>query len=270
MVELDHTTLGRCLFLDISDLICGQPIVDVAYESDLPGLVLRLRSDLEEIDAILMPAAWTPSGFPEWAVLPFLMRKFLELSATGLLARVDPLRVLAARKNQLHSSYELGRQNASSIAWTGDIFPSDKTPACETWDSATLKKGPERSLLGWHVGSAAIAPGLIWLTDVATPESVWLTELANQKEPFDWIRGRLGQLYSNLSKGVHAEYLLDDRVAFDPMTIKQHLNDVYMLVLVLAAASHASPLFTRSLERDAALRALLDLEKTVAEKMSQK
>ena len=242
----------------VADLICGTNTVSM--NGDMNGLARRFRDDIEEIDTILFASVSLREGVPSWAVMPFLMRKFLELSATSLLFRLDPLRVLAARKNQLHSSYETGRQNASSIAWTGDIFPGDRATTQDIWDAAMLKKGPERSLLGWHVGNVAIVPGLQSLGDAGVGSSTWLAKLADIENPFEWIKGQLSQLYSTFSKGIHAEYLLDDQNAFDQASIEQHLSDVYMVVGILAAATHYSPLFSKSLSHDDALRAMLDVE----------
>lgn len=246
----------------IEDLICGIAVEEKQYaDKDYVGLVTRLRTDLSEIHQYVHRAARSKDGLPASAVFPFLSRKFLELSLTALLARIDPLRVISARKNQLDGSYVPGRLNASSVSWNGDIFPTEKPPQSSVWDSANLKKGTERSLLGWHVSEIAFVGGLRWLTDVESAESVWLRELSSQENPFDWIRGRLAQLYSTLSKGVHAEYLLDDLTAFDQDTIELHLRDCYMLVLLLATATHANPLFLRSISRDQAISSFRWFEK---------
>lgn len=256
--------------MDIADLICGTPLTDATYEPDLPGLVSRLRSDIVALDEVLLARTKPESTLPEWLVLPFLLRKFLELATTAVLSRGDPLRVLSARKNQLHASYELGKQNPSSISWTGDIFSRDKAAAGDVWESSKLKNGPERSLLGMHFGDAAISPGLVWLADQDCPSSMWVSNLSKEREPISWLRGRLATLYSTLSKGVHAESLTDSRMTFDNVTIMEHQHDVYMLSSILAVASHASPLFMRSIEPAAALKILLMLEQRTVESTGQK
>lgn len=251
----------------IEDLICGLPVANEPYiDNDYSGLVERLRSDLAELHPQIQAAVGTNTALPASAVFPFLARKFLELSLTSLLARIDPLRVIAARKNQRDSSFETGRQNASSITWTGDIFPKNPPPKGNAWQSQSLEKGVERSALGWHFGEVAITPGLQWLSDLDNTNSKWLRELSSQDKPFEWIKGRLAQLYSTLSKGVHAEYLLDDRTAFDHASIQQHMQDCYRLVLLLATATHISPLFSRSLPHRKALIALQELESQIVVK----
>lgn len=251
----------------IEDLICGLPVAAGPYvDSDYSGLVDRLRSDVAELHPQIRSAVSEVTGLPSSAVFPFLARKFLELSLTSLLARIDPLRVIAARKNQRDSSFEAGRQNASSISWSGDIIPKNPPPKGGAWQSLSLEKGVERSVLGWHFGEVAIAPGLQWLSDIDNTNSEWLRDICNQDSPFEWIKGRLTQLYSTLSKGVHAEYLLDDRTAFDQASVQQHMQDCYRLVLLLATATHISPLFVRSLSPENALAALRILEVQIATK----
>ena len=176
----------------LEDLICGTSVkVGTFVDHDYAGLVDRLRSDLAELHLQIQVAAGNHTALPASAVFPFLARKFLELSLTGMLARLDPLRVIAARKNQRDTSFEPGRQNSSSISWTGDIFPNKRQPEGSTWEGRNLEKGVERSVLGWHYGDVAISPGLSWLADVDNAGSEWLRELSGQEKPFDWVKGRL-------------------------------------------------------------------------------
>jgi hypothetical protein len=248
----------------IEDLICGTPVLSSSYvDIDHIGLIDRLRCDLAELHPQIQIAVSNKSELPSSAIFPFLARKFLELSLTAVLARIDPIRVIAARKNQKDTSFEVGRQNPSSVAWTDDIFPSTKTPPNSNWASQTLKNGIERSILGWHFGEVAISPGLRWLCDTDSSSSTWIRLLSSQDDPISWVKGKLGQLYSTLSKGVHAEYLLDDRSAFDYESVLQHTHDVYMLVTLLAASTHISPLFSRSLSTSSALKTLANIEQQI-------
>ena len=240
----------------------GGPYVDRDYS----GLVDRLRVDLAELHPQIQIVVGKKSGLPASSVFPFLARKFLELAFTGLLARLDPLRVIAARKNQNDTSFEPGRQNAASVSWTGDILPSKKMASGNAWNSGNLDKGIERSVLGWHFGEIAIAPGLNWLSDTESTNSEWLRKLSAQENPFEWIKGHLSLLYSCLSKGVHAEYLLDDSTAFDQASVQQHMEDCYMFVLLLATATHISPLFARSLPTESALLIFRELESQIVGK----
>lgn len=245
----------------IEDLVCGIEILPSPFiDGDYVGLVRRLRSDLATLHPQIRSAVRDNTNLPASAVFPFLARKFLELSLTGLLARLDPIRVIAARKNQNDASFLIDQSNPSSISWTGDLLPKPKLPTSNNWASENIAKGPERSLLGWHFGEVAITPGLQYLADLNNTDSIWLRELASQDNPFNWIKGRLKNLYSTLSKGVHFEYLLDDHIDFDNDSIQQHMNDCFKMVFLLAAATHVSPLFSRSIPIANAIEALTNFE----------
>lgn len=266
-IKFFRRKLVKDISISFEDLICGTALKSGPYvDNDYSGLVDRLRSDIAELHPQIQTVLLKNERLPASAVFPFLARKFLELSLTALLARIDPLRVIAARKNQRDISFEIGRQNSSSVTWTGDIFPDTKHPNGTIWESKCLDKGVERSALGWHVGEVAISPGLRWLADQDNTNSKWLLNLSDQDKPFEWIKGRLAQIYSTLSKGVHAEYLLDDRTAFNQEAIEQHMQDCYMLVLLLATATHISPLFSRSFPADNALYTLRKLELQITTK----
>ena len=237
----------------IEDLICGMSIeTDEYVDKDYVGTVKRLRVDVRELDPQISHSIRTNGDLPSSAIFPFLARKFLELSLTSLLARIDPIRVIAARKNQLDASYQIGRQNLSSVAWNGDIFSKNKAND-NPWSSDSLAKGIERSLFGSHILETSIAPSLRWLADQNSQDSEWLRELGNQDQPWNWLKQRLMQLYSELSKGVHAEYLLDEDTTFDDSSIRLYAADCYMLVLILATATHRSPFFLRSLPIEKAI-----------------
>lgn len=245
----------------VEDLVCGTNILPSAFiDSDYVGLVSRLRSDLATLHPQIRNAVSDNINLPASAIFPFLARKFLELSLTGLLARLDPIRVIAARKNQLDASFLVDQANPSSISWTGDLLPKHNPLDGNVWATKNIAKGIERSLLGWHFGEVAISPGLQYLADLNNTDSIWLRELANQEKPFDWIKGRLKNLYSTLSKGVHFEYLLDDHIDFDNDSILQHMNDCFKLILILSAATHISPLFSRSIPIADAIEVLKNYE----------
>ncbi len=197
-------------------------------------------------------------------VFPFLARKFLEISLISMLARIDPMRVIAASKNQMDDSYEAGKPNESSIAWAADIFSKDKTPIDinkKLWSNDILKKGVERSLLGWHVSNVIVEPCLLWLSDQDSVDSKWLKECSSKDDKLGWIKGHFTRLYSTFSKGIHAEYLIDDRSMFDRETILQQMNDLLMTVFLLATALHSSPLASRALSMEKAIELLTRAEK---------
>jgi hypothetical protein len=251
--------------IEIEDLICGQLVDEEMYSSpDLSGVVKRLRADVAELHKFIQAPSSFRGELPAFAVLPFFLRKFLELSTISLLARVDPIRVIAARKNQLNSSYEEGKPNPSSIVWRGDIVAKTSPPKDDVWSASHIEKGIERSLLGWHIGLSAIEPGLKAFADAEnSANSQWFKEFTGVDKPFEWIKSELGRLYSTLSKGIHAEYLLDEVTLFDDQSLEQHKNDCYKFILILATSTHHSPLFYRSLRKQDAINIFFKIEKTV-------
>ena len=116
-------------------------------------------------------------------------------------------------------------------------------------------------MLGWHIGNAVFDPGLRWIVDNSTTTSDWIRKLGDRENPFAWIKGSIGPIYSTLSKGVHAEYLLDDEVAFDDASIRQLASDSYMLICLLSAATHATPYFARPIQPAVALTHLAKIER---------
>ena len=223
----------------------------------------RLKMDVSHIHTHLKHAVQSNTNIPPSSIFPFLCRKFLELSLTSILARIDPIRVLCTRKIQTNSEYDPGKRNIASIAWTGDIFANESYPKDNIWTEARLKNGHERSLLGWHIGEAAITPALNQLADLNLIDSEWLRKLNSHNDKFKWLRSGLQRLYSQLSKGVHAEYLLDDDVQFDDLTIKQQYEDSYMYVCLLACATHMGPFFARALDKQVAIDSIIQIERDI-------
>ena len=265
-MEPEQSTFARLaptVSSTLVELVCGFEVEDANHiDADYSGLFRRLRKDIELLHLQIAAIIDNNQQISAAAVFPFLCRKFLETSLTSILARIDPLRVLSVRKHQKLENYDHGKPNVSSISWTGDILPAEKPPnSSEIWDSASLKKGTERSLLGWHIGNAVFDPGLRWIVDNSTTTSDWIRKLGDRENPFAWIKGSIGPIYSTLSKGVHAEYLLDEEVAFDDASIRQLVSDSYMLVCLLSAATHATPYFARPMQPVVALTHLAEIER---------
>ena len=83
------------------ELVCGCEVEDANHiDADYSGLFRRLRKDIELIHLQIAAIIDNNQQISAAAVFPFLCRKFLETSLTSILARIDPLRVLAVRKHQ--------------------------------------------------------------------------------------------------------------------------------------------------------------------------
>lgn len=254
-------------FVDqLADFICGVQVDanERARNIDCSGVVGRLRADLSDLHQQMQIALSQNNGLPTSAIFPFLARKFLEISLTAILARVDPLRLIAARKNQTGATYEMGKRNLGSISWVGDIFPKESMSGDTLWCDKSLKSGPERSLLGWHMSEVGFKDGLNWLSDQDSSKSKWIRELSQKDDKLGWITKNIATLYSQLSKGVHAEFLIDERANFSQAAIETYLQDCYMFVCLLAAATHYSSLFARPIDNTNILKILMKIESEIS------
>ena len=165
-MEPEQSTFARLaptVSSTLAELVCGFEVEDANHiDADYSGLFRRLRKDIELLHLQIAAIIDNNQQISAAAVFPFLCRKFLETSLTSILARIDPLRVLSVRKHQKLENYDHGKPNVSSISWTGDILPAEKPPnSSEIWDSASLKKGTERSLLGWHIPESVTSHQII-------------------------------------------------------------------------------------------------------------
>ena len=254
-------------FVDqLADFICGVhvDVIERTRNIDYSGVVGRLRADLSDLHQQIQIAVSQKNGLPTSAIFPFLARKFLEISLTAILARVDPIRLIAARKNQTGATYEMGKRNLGSISWVGDIFPKESMSGDTLWCDKSLKSGPERSLLGWHMSDTGFKNGLDWLAEQDCSKSEWIRQLSQKDDKLAWVKSNIASLYSQLSKGVHAEFLIDERVNFSSESIETYLQDCYMNVCLLAAATHHSCLFARPIQYTSILKILNKIESEIS------
>jgi hypothetical protein len=177
---------------------------------------------------------------------PYIGRAYLETAATTLLARMDPFRVLAAKRHQDADYYEAGRRSKSAVQWSGDIVSPEKPPK-HLWSVDTREVGC-RSLLG------AWAEDIIWMPAferfgdaVASSGFVddWIADLS--KKSIDRfckeLRSSLEGLFSKFSKGVHSELLAPRAAMFDPISIESDFRSTAQRITCLALLSHFSEHF---------------------------
>lgn len=66
------------------------------------------------------------------------------------------------------------------------------------------------------------------------------------------MKGRLGTLYSELSKGVHWKFFSAE-TEYDEATLKDKIRDLFVLISILGVASQFSPTAYASMDSEAAL-----------------
>jgi len=78
----------------------------------------------------------------------------------------------------------------------------------------------------------------------------------------DVFRGRAQHCFSSLSKGVHLEFLVDETIVLDPVTVVQHMLDAVKLVSQLGyLSSHMDSVYTK-IEPKKAAELLLNVEES--------
>ncbi|VVD96739.1 hypothetical protein PAQ31011_01927 [Pandoraea aquatica] len=187
---------------------------------------------------------------------PYLGRAYLETACTALLARMDPFRVLAAKRHQEASYYAFESRSKSGIQWSGDIVSPDK-PTSQMWAINTRENGC-RSLFGPWTNEVIWIPAFERLGDAVANSTVvhaWVSDLSN-KQPEGFcaeLRSSLEGLFSKFSKGVHSELLANQHAVFDSVSIESDFHSVAQRLTCFALLSHFSDHFLYRLSADKAL-----------------
>jgi hypothetical protein len=170
---------------------------------------------------------------------PILGRAMLEVSCTALVARFDPLRVLAIRQTQVASTFDLQTRNPMAFDWTGDVKGEDVKNLTQGCHARSL----QRALLSSH------AQELIWreafeslMDNMPSNRGLdWMRSL-ERIQPAGFVsftRGEAEILYSELSKGVHHEFVIPAQ--FDVVSVGDLLSRTWTLIGHLGlTACHSS------------------------------
>jgi len=177
---------------------------------------------------------------------PYIGRAYLETATTTLLARMDPFRVLAAKRHQDADYYDAGQRSKSSVQWSGDIVSPEKPPK-HLWSVDTREVGC-RSLLGAWAEDIIWVPAFERFGDAVAscgPMDDWITDLSKKsvdrfcKE----LRSSLEGLFSKFSKGVHSELLGARGSMFDAVSIESDFRSAAQRLTCLGLLSHFSEHF---------------------------
>ena len=182
---------------------------------------------------------------------PYIGRAYLETATTTLLARMDPFRVLAAKRHQEADYYQAGERSKSAVQWSGDIVSPIK-PTKHLWSVDTREVGC-RSLLGAWAEEIVWIPAFEQFGDAVAasgPMDDWITDLS--KKSVDQfckeLRSSLEGLFSKFSKGVHSELLGQRAAMFDSISIESDFRSAAQRITCLALLSHFSEHFAFRLE----------------------
>lgn len=224
MHPLTHLTCG-----DLSDGHIGEITTHLANTLDL--LLTRSKSLRDQgPDADL-------STFG-----PFLGRATLEVALTAVTARFDPYRILAIRKSQLSTSYEPDIRNPMAFNWAVDVQGIDKS---KEWEKRPGLSDLQRALLCRHFND------LFWeeafarmMDDVPFHRGDnWMRKLKRVDPDGFWnyMRAIADKLYSELSKGIHHEFVIPIAVKFDRITVEDLLGRTWELIGALGITTSYSP-----------------------------
>jgi hypothetical protein len=161
---------------------------------------------------------------------PVLARGTLEVAATALTARVDPVRILAIRKCQKLATYDPGSPNPIRFEWSTDVMGEKGKP----WTDRVIAKDIQRGFLSSHLhdlvwqdafeallDSLDFHRGLIWIASIKRIVPTDFTA---------YMRTEAAKLYSELSKGIHSEFVIPIEYQFDKATMSDLFDRVWTWV----------------------------------------
>lgn len=231
----------------LANLVCGNLSSQFA-SSDLIQIQTALQKKLVLFTSKLLSCKFNTDGAR--LVAPFYARNILETTATALLARIDPFRVIIAFKVQNDSSYDMNTPSYVAINWKKDIFAEPSPPARGLWHFENKASDFNRALLSKFQGEIIWKPAFLQLVDYLDShpiQSPWIDEMLalDETQYFEQSRSNAQHLFSSFSKGVHAESLIDVDVSFiyDEITLKTYSVDLlkwcYMIGLISNFSSYA-------------------------------
>lgn len=201
----------------------------------------------ESIDGVIKHLRWVGKQPPARLALlgPFLGRSLLEVGLTAVVARLDPMRLLAVREVQSRPDYTTEKAWKSAIHWQGDIVPKrggdpgtkKKTDNPDPSDMSRALFGDDFDRLLWVPATERL------LTLVGGSTSPWIAALATTgSENFGpRKRSEMDRIYSALSKGIHHEFVMAPGVLYDRTTVADLVQRVVQAVAEVGLVSHFVP-----------------------------
>jgi hypothetical protein len=214
---------------NLAELVCGITTGDSEVDSILRHLKGSIDKIVCEINAL-------PTLSDEKLSLygPFLGRSLIELTATALIAKLDPFRILLVKGNQIQADYAPGKPQKASIRWAGDILAEN---VAKLWDDKSIERA-SRAILGDYSTELILKKSAQDLLDTITEETIG--DRYQDLTQYDGsgliarIKGELMTLYSVLSKGIHHEFVVPVTSVLDRDTVITSLNRAIFATTTLA------------------------------------
>lgn len=107
----------------LEQLICGSATAtDVALEDEATLVLKGLSKLMICYYNFSLEYKQDLSRLQSSYFLPVALRSLMETAAIGLLARIDPLRVILSSKSQDSAAYNKATPQASALKWKGDVM----------------------------------------------------------------------------------------------------------------------------------------------------
>jgi len=225
--------------LPLTELVCGNTKQEGALGQTLAHLGETLDTLLKRTTALRRHG----DSLDLALFGPLLGRATVEVSFTAITARFDPFRVLAIRKSQLASAYDPKFRNPLAFNWAGDVQGDEKL---KDWEQRPGVKDMQRALLCKHFHDLFWHEAFTLLLDAvpANRGSNWMSKLKRvEPEGFTtYLRTHVDRAYSELSKGIHYEFVVPTVAQFDAATVGNLLGDCWELVAALGLTACFSPI----------------------------
>lgn len=276
----------------MGQLVCGS-VAKAGGTDDFSRMMASIRSQLEDYMTFVLDFRNRPKDKQASYFLPLALRSVMEASCSGVLARIDPFRVVYAAKAQLSPAYERTAQQAASLKWSGDMVVSEKPknsvqqPANDSgqagnanskaspkstltanWDPNLGRDKLPRAVFSLHMYEIIWNPShkafTDWFVDSNSSSQIF-RDLAGLKSENvrDLFSLKGSQIYSELSKGIHPEFLIDRQIEFDGTTLVDMADRVMTWVLQMSTLSHFSPICNGRLDADEVTKLTGSLEQAI-------
>jgi hypothetical protein len=174
---------------------------------------------------------------------PFLGRSIIEVSLTAIFARFDPFRVLAIRRSQMVPEFDMRSRNPLAFNWSVDVQGEEKP---KDWAQKPNVKEIQRALLCKHFHDVFWQEAFTLVLDSVPVHrgAEWMSRLKKiYPEGFTTaMRTQADRLYTELSKGIHHEFVIPLVNQYDSATVGDLLMRCWELVAALGITTCHSPI----------------------------
>lgn len=265
----------------LSSLVCGEARVDET-SGDYEKMTEEIRAQVNDYFGFSLNFHDVINEKRTSYFMPLVLRSLMEVSCSGLLARVDPFRVIYAAKSQL-GYYDKGRQQLASLKWSGDILDDTKAKVPATaegdksvvnggkkkasWNPALSRKDFPRALFSPCMSEILWEPAHLsftdWLASNGAETSVWLSNMAamSSEDVCEIYSTEGNKIYSELSKGIHPEFIIQREAEFDAVTLSSLFDRAISWVCTVSALTHFTSMPNGCIDKQKVISFLLHVEK---------